>query len=94
MSDDWKDKVLKSKQQEKSLLKEQMQRSFHCHIDGCGKKTENFSEARDRGLLHVLASGGMGPYLPNDLWMCDRCYKWTCKKHIYLGVCSACAQKL
>ena len=28
---------------------------------------------------------------PGDLEQCSKCWKWTCKEHIYKGVCQKCA---
>lgn len=31
---------------------------------------------------------------PADLWQCSKCDQWTCKDHIYKGICQKCAEKM
>ena len=70
---------------------------FHCHIVGCNftstgptewETTHGPSWDDDHTSHHIDWN------LPNDLWQCKNCNKWTCADHIHKGICQTCAEKI
>lgn len=70
------------------------QEKFKCHI--CNKYPQ---EPEDTG--HEISIMGMPVWVggvnldsPDDHKQCKKCNKWTCKDHIYKGICQTCAEKM
>jgi len=75
--------------------------TFRCHICGASsRKPAQKTEVAGAGCLGYGVTEESKEYVvddwskPGDLYQCEKCQKWTCKEHIYNGICQKCAEKL
>jgi hypothetical protein len=62
---------------------------FNCHI--CGK----LPTGQKQSSYLTMDGWEYTPLdLPNGLWTCAKCRKWTCVEHIHKEICKECAEKM
>lgn len=90
----------KRKEQEEARRLERLSRRFKCHIRGCGYRATRPTEGYFTGGEDKWTGSYYGHYVPTnwnrpgDLYLCDKCKKWTCGSHIHRGICQECAKEL
>lgn len=94
--------VLRKKEEEKAISMAKYQKlgdSFQCHFCGVRSKEPGISIHTTTTSDYGVATGSYDTkYIdwdkPADLKKCSICNEWTCKIHLYKGICQKCAEKL
>jgi hypothetical protein len=107
--DDWRKKIDKFREKERLLQEEAKKKAetakknneqesrreqlhgFRCHICHTPARIPGTKYGHDEYGASMPSNDWS---IPGDLYRCERCVKWTCKKHLHKGICPECAEKL